>query len=35
MRSNERLSTWLLVFTVAIFLLTGVLVWTALREMSR
>jgi hypothetical protein len=35
MRSNERLSTWLLVFTVAIFLLTGVLVWIALRDMLR
>jgi len=30
MRSNERLSKWLLAFTVAIFLLTGVLVWTAI-----
>ena len=31
MRSNERLSAWLLVFTVAIFLLTVVLVWVSLR----
>jgi len=31
MRSNERLSTWLLVFTVAIFLLTAVLVWVTLK----
>ena len=35
MRSNERLSKWLLVFTVAIFLLTGVLVCMAVREMLR
>ncbi|PYN82405.1 MAG: hypothetical protein DMD96_06110 [Candidatus Rokuibacteriota bacterium] len=31
MRSNERLSTWLLVFTVAIFLLTAVLLWAPLK----
>ncbi len=31
MRSNERLSAWLLVFTVAIFLLTAVLVWVSLK----
>ena len=28
------LNLWLLVFTVALFLLTGVLVWTALREVG-
>src|SRR5260370_566479 len=28
------LNLWLLVFTFAIFLLTGALVWTALREMG-
>ena len=35
MRSNERLSKWLLVFTIAIFLLTGILTWIALQEMLR
>jgi hypothetical protein len=34
-KKMERLSLWLLVVTVAIFVLTGVLVWTAFREAHR